>query len=293
MRLLANHGVEGDVHAGPGHRQVSLLAADDIDDMRRMGLHDLKFGDFGENVVVSGLDLSPLGLGSRLRLGASVELSVTQLGKTCHARCSIYDRTGDCIMPRLGLFARVVEGGDLAPGDDAEISKVVGCEIFQVVVLTVSDRCFQGTAPDTAGPAVARRITDALGAHVYALEVLPDERDVIAARLRHFGDGHSIDLVLTVGGSGFAPRDVTPEAVCDVVDRRTPGLDEAMRRASSEETPHAMLSRSISGIRGSTLILGLPGSERAALGNLAAVLPALSHGLSKLRGDRSDCAPAR
>ena len=95
--------------------------------------------------------------------------------------------------------------------------------------------------------------------------------------------------MLAVGGTGFAPRDVTPEAVAAVIERRTPGLDEAMRRASSEKTPHAMLSRAVSGIRGSTLIVSLPGSERAATENLDAILPALGHGLAKLRGDPGDC----
>ena len=113
--------------------------------------------------------------------------------------------------------------------------------------------------------------------------------DQIAARLEHYCDGHSIDLVVTVGGTGFAPRDVTPEAVAAVIKRPTPGLDEAMRRASMEKTSHAMLSRAVSGIRGSTLILSLPGSERGAVENLDAVLPALGHGLAKLRGDPADC----
>ena len=128
---------------------------------------------------------------------------------------------------------------------------------------------------------------------MYAMEVLPDEGDVIAARLRHYSDGHSIDLVISVGGTGFAPRDVMPEAVTAVIERPTPGLDEAMRRASLEKTPHAMLSRAVSGIRKQTLILSVPGSEHGAMENLAAVLPALEHGLRKLRGDPGDCDSTR
>ena len=115
-------------------------------------------------------------------------------------------------------------------------------------------------------------------------------------RLEHYCDGHSIDLVVTVGGTGFAPRDVTPEAVSGVAERLTPGLDEAMRLASLRKTPHAMLSRGVSAIRASTLIVSVPGSERSSTENLEAVLPALGHGLAKLRGDPSDCgrdAPER
>jgi len=124
---------------------------------------------------------------------------------------------------------------------------------------------------------------------VYATAIIPDDVAEVADRLKHYADGHSIDLVVTVGGTGFAPRDVTPEATRQVVERPAPGLDEAMRAASLAKTPHAALSRGNSGIRGATLILNLPGSERAAVENLDAVLKALPHGLAKLRGDPSDC----
>jgi molybdopterin adenylyltransferase len=292
-RFVANHGIEGDAHAGPWHRQVSVLAAEDIEAMRRGALPGLKTGDFAENLVVSGADLGSLGLGSRLRLGSEAELRVTQLGKECHQRCVIYDQTGDCIMPRLGLFARVLRDGTVATGDAVEVLEAVSRQKFQAVILTISDRCSRGEAVDTAGPAVGRLLESSLEAHVYATEIVPDDRDRIAARLRHYSDGHSIDLVLAAGGTGFAPRDVTPEAVTAVIQRPTPGLDEAMRRASLEKTPMAMLSRAVSGIRNGTLIVSLPGSERGAVENLRAILSALEHGLAKLRGDPSDCGPAR
>lgn len=288
-RLIPAHGLEGDAHAGPWHRQVSLLAAADVADMRARGLPGLAPGDFAENLVLAGVDLAPLGLGSVLQIGAEAAVTVTQIGKTCHARCAIYHQTGDCIMPRLGLFARVVTGGTITPGDRVTVVRRVPREHWQAVILTASDRCSRGEATDTAGPAAGRLLQESLPVHLYAQEILPDDRARIADRLRHYGTGHSIDLVLVVGGTGFAPRDVTPEAVADVVDRMTPGLDEAMRSASLARTPHAMLSRAVSGIRGSTLIISLPGSERAATENLRVVLPALDHGLRKLRGDPADC----
>lgn len=289
VRFAANHGIEGDAHAGPWHRQVSVLAAEDIEEMRQRALPGLKDGDFAENLVLSGVDLGALGLGSRLRLGEEAELQVTQLGKQCHQRCAIYTQTGDCIMPRLGLFARVLKAGSVAVGDNAEVIECVPRRVFQAVILTVSDRCSRGEATDTAGPAVARLLTGSIDARVYAAEIIPDDAGRIAERLRHYSDGHSIDLVLAVGGTGFAPRDVTPEAVREVIERFTPGLDEAMRRASLEKTPAAMLSRAVSGIRNNTLIVSLPGSERGAVENLQAIVAALGHGLAKLRGDPSDC----
>ena len=291
--LVENSGIVGDAHAGPWHRQVSLLTAGDVEGMRQKGLPDLKAGDFAENMVVSGIHLEALGLGSRLRVGKDAELVVTQLGKVCHSCCAIYHQTGDCIMPRRGVFARVIAGGTVATGDPVEVLETIPREIFQAVVLTISDRCSHGQAKDTAGPAVARLLAEQLKAHIYKTEIIPDDRPRIAERLKHYCDGHSIDMVVTTGGTGFAPRDVTPEAVAEVIDRPTPGLDEAMRRDSDKKTPHAMLSRGVSGIRGATLVVSLPGSERAAAENLQVVIPALGHGLAKLRGDPSDCGPCR
>ncbi len=292
-QLVENHGLDGDAHAGPWHRQISLLAAESAEGVRQAGIADLQPGDFAENLLVSGVELDALGLGSTLRIGAVAVVSITQIGKTCHAPCIIQAKTGDCIMPRQGLFARVVRGGTIAAGDEVTVLDAVDRARFQAVVLTISDRCSRGAAVDTAGPAVARILQAELGAHLYRAEIIPDEQAQIAARLKHYADGHSLDLVVTAGGTGFAPRDVTPEAVAEVIQRPTPGLDEAMRAASLRQTPHAMLSRACSGIRGGTLILALPGSERAAVDNLRAILPALGHGLAKLRGDPSDCVPAR
>ncbi|MFP4056719.1 MAG: molybdenum cofactor synthesis domain-containing protein [Candidatus Brocadiia bacterium] len=293
-RFVAGHGIEGDAHAGRWHRQVSLLAAEEADAWRRE-LPDLGPGDFAENVLLRGLDVGALGLGSRLRLGDQVELAITQLGKECHGhRCTVFERMGDCLMPRRGLFARVLQGGEAEPGQPAAILERVPREVVQAVVLTVSDRCGRGESADTAGPAVADLLRERLGAHVYSLDVVPDEPDRIRRTLEHYCDGHSIDLVATVGGTGFASRDVTPEATRAVVERPTPGLDEAMRAASLAKTPHAMLSRGASGIRKRTLVVNLPGSQRGAVENLEAILPALPHGIRKLRGDPSPCAaPAR
>ena len=284
----AGHGIVGDAHAGPGHRQVSLLAAEDIA-VARKKLPCLKDGAFAENVITSGVELAGLGLGSRIRIGRGVELSVTQIGKVCHKPCKISQATGECIMPKLGLFARVESPGLVRPGDAVEILQAIPPATFQAVVLTISDRCAAGQAEDTAGPATAELLRAGLGAHIYRPEVLPDDRRKIVDRLTHYCDGHTIDIVATVGGTGFSPSDVTPEATAEVIERPTPGLDEAMRVESMKKTPRAMLSRAGSGIRGRTLIVNLPGSLRGAIENLQAILPALPHGLAKLRGDKSDC----
>lgn len=118
--ILRNHGLEGDAHAGDWHRQVSLLAMESIEKARRMGL-DVTFGDFAENIATAGLDLPNLPLGTRLKLGDSVILEISQIGKECHKKCAIYYQAGDCIMPREGVFAKVIEGGSIACDDEIEI----------------------------------------------------------------------------------------------------------------------------------------------------------------------------
>ncbi|KPJ61480.1 MAG: hypothetical protein AMJ46_02015 [Latescibacteria bacterium DG_63] len=287
--LKVGHGIDGDAHAGDWHRQVSFLSLEDIDEIRTKGL-EVDFGAFAENFVTEAVRLDRCGLGTVFRIGASALVRISQIGKVCHDPCAIFEATGDCIMPRAGLFARVLEGGEVRAGDVVEVVKEIPRETFQAVVLTISTRASQGQLEDTAGPAVKRILEERLGVHLYSLEVLQDDKHQIAERLRHYSDGHSIDLIVTVGGTGLSPDDVTPEATREVIERETPGLAEAMRAASMEKTPHAMLSRGISGIRDRTLIVNLPGSLKGAVENLEAIVPALPHGLEKLRGDTTQCA---
>ncbi len=154
----------------------------------------------------------------------------------------------------------------------------------RVGILTVSDRVTRGEVEDHSGPALAELVEQRwAGAKVVASQVVPDEVEAIQAVLRRWADEERLDLVLTTGGTGFAPRDRTPEATRPLLDREAPGLVVAMLVASLRVTPHAMLSRPAAGIRGRTLIVNLPGSPKAACENLEAILPALPHGLALLR----------
>ncbi len=280
--IIADHGIEGDAHAGHWHRQVSLLNEADVAAMRAKGF-EIAPGAYGENLVVEGLDLESLGIGSLLTIG-DVELEVTQIGKVCHTRCAIYYRSGDCIMPRAGVFTRALTDGMVRPGAPVKVRDRVPREAVQAAVLTVSDSCAAGSAEDSAGPAVADVLRDKLLAHVAWAGIEPDDLDRVEDRLKELA-GRGLDLVLTVGGTGCGARDVTPEATRAVLDKEVPGLAEAMRAASLRLTPHAMLQRGVAGIRRSTLILNLPGSPKGATENLAVVLPALAHAVELLRGD--------
>jgi molybdopterin adenylyltransferase len=278
--IVVEYGMEGDAHAGDWHRQVSLLAHVDIESMRAKGL-TLTPGAFGENLVIDGVDTDELGVGSRLRVGP-VLMELTQIGKVCHTHCAIYYATGDCIMPRTGLFARVLEGGVLHPGMPAQVVCMVPRSLIQAAVITVSDRCAAGKTQDTAGPAVAELLRNKLQACIAWTRTVPDEIDRIAEALTDLCD-RRVDLVITVGGTGIGARDVTPEATRKVIDCELPGLAEAMRATSSKQTPNALLSRAVAGVRRETLIVNLPGSFKAATENLEAILPALPHAVKMLR----------
>ena len=159
--------------------------------------------------------------------------------------------------------------------------------MYTAAVLTVSDRSFRGERPDGAGP-LAASLLEAAGYHVLETALVPDEQpDIEAALIRLSG---LAALVITTGGTGFSPRDVTPEATLAVCERMVPGIPEAMRAASLAVTPRAMLSRAAAGIRGGSLIVNLPGSPKAARENLEAVLPTLEHGLDMLLGGPTDCS---
>lgn len=156
-------------------------------------------------------------------------------------------------------------------------------------ILVTSDKGSRGERLDGSGP-VAAEILRGIGAEIVCQRVVPDDRETIAAALVEMADRLGLDLVVTSGGTGLGPRDCTPEATLQVIDRQVPGLAEAMRREGLKSTPRAMLSRAVAGVRGRTLIVNLPGSPRGVRENLGVILAALPHAVEVLRGEAGDCA---
>jgi len=279
--MIKGQGLKKDAHAGFAHRQVSLLAEESIAKMIAVGL-DVGPGDFAENLTTRGIDLVNLPIGTRLKIGGEPVLRVTQIGKECHNRCAIYYQAGDCVMPKEGIFAEVLTGGNIKVGDRLSVR-----HSYKFGVITASDKGSHGEREDLSGPAV----TDLLLPFGDVIDniIVPDDKDLLANAMRDMA-GQDIDAIFTTGGTGLSPRDVTPEATLEVIDRLVPGIPEAIRRETAAVTAKAMLSRGLAGITGNTLIINLPGSPKAVSECLAVINPVLEHALETLTGRGGECA---
>ena len=301
--LREDHGIEGDAHAGNWHRQVSLLGLEKIEAFRARGA-DVDFGAFGENLIIEGFDFRNLPVGTQFRIGGAevsgepgedaadaggVLLEMTQIGKECHSHCAIFHMVGDCIMPREGVFAKVLKGGEIRPGDEVVEIPPQADRPFTAAWVTLSDKGARGERVDESGPLIGQMVRED-GYEVVEEVLIPDDRETIEKELIRLADQRQVNVIFTTGGTGFAPRDVTPEATEAVCDRMAPGIAEAIRAYSMTKTPRAMLSRAVSGIRGQTLIINLPGSPKAVRESLEFVLPSLRHGLEILLGRAAECA---
>lgn len=285
--FLEDWGIQGDAHAGKWHRQVSLLSHEKIEAFRARGA-EVADGAFGENLVVAGIDFRSLPLGTRFQCN-DVVLKLTQIGKECHNGCTIYQAMGECIMPREGVFARVLKGGEIRVGDEVTLLPPPEDPPLRAAVITLSDKGSRGERQDKSGPLIVEMLT-AAGYVVEETMLLPDEAKALKAQLIRLADGRQVNLILTTGGTGFSPRDITPEATYAVADRNAPGIAEAMRYHSLSITPRGMLSRAASVLRGKTLIVNLPGSPKAVNENLEYILPSLEHGVRIAAGLDGECA---
>jgi len=277
--LMRGGGALGDAHGDTGHRQVSLLADEGMPLLRARGVETTP-GVFGENLRTRGLDLSALTEGRRVRVGDRAVLQVTERARVAGAA-----EGGDGV---AWLFARVVRSGPAAPGDALVTDPSFDRPRFAVV--TLSDRSASGARPDASGALAASILAEALRAPPLATDVLPDDAGLLRRRLMELADEELCDLIVTTGGTGLSPRDVTPEATLAVIDRPVPGVAEAIRAGGLAKTPFAMLSRGVCGQRGSTLIVNLSGSPKAVREQLAILLPVLGHVLATASGVPQDCA---
>ena len=286
IRVIEDYGLEKDAHAGKWHRQVSLLSYEIREQFKQEG-GNVQDGAFGENLLVSGIDFRNYPVGTRFKIG-DVILELTQLGKACHSHCAIYHQVGKCIMPQYGVFTKVIVGGTIKVKDSVEVIENNDTR-FRVAIVTLSDLGSIGKRVDESGPLI-QKIMEENGYNVTSLSLLPDEEKEISDLLINLADRCQNDLILTTGGTGLSPRDVTPEATLKIMTKNVPGISEALRYESMKYTNKAMFSRGVSVIRNETLIINLPGSPKAVQESLDILLSPLKHGLEIMKGRAHNCA---
>ena len=276
-------GIEGDAHAGTWHRQVSLLASEQIDHFGAQLGRSFAPGEFAENITTRGIAVSSANVADRFTIGEA-ELEVTQIGKRCHGNgCAIYQQVGQCVMPKAGIFCRVIRGGAVSPGDTIALCR----RTLLCRVITLSDRAYTGVYADRSGPRVLEFLKgfceETHWRPELTSEILPDNPDRLhQALLAARGDG--LDLVVTTGGTGICPRDCTPDVVEELADKRIPGIMDHIRLTCGTRNPNALLSRSVAAVLGNTLVWVLPGSVRAVEEYLPELLKTLGHAVFTLRG---------
>ncbi len=269
-------GVLGDAHAGEWHRQISLLGLESIDRFRSTTKREINFGDFAENITTQGIELVNTKPGD-LFIGNGVELEVTQIGKSCHGDgCAIYREVGNCVMPKEGIFCRVLKNGNLKAGDELTFYP----KIYKVQVLTLSDRVSNGVYEDKSGPEVINLVKEFFESiswqHTIDYGVIPDDENMLRVHLEKAKD-LNYDLLITTGGTGIGPRDITPDIVKQVMDKEIPGIMEMIRMKYGAEKPNALLSRGVAGLMGNTFVYTLPGSVKAVKEYMTEIVKTQKH----------------
>lgn len=280
---LFEKGVINDAHATLGHRQVSLLSKEKIDEFVARTGKKLNYGDFGENLTVSGIDLGKTAILDVLKINNAI-LEVTQIGKECHGDvCEIFRSVGKCIMPTEGVFCRVVNPDSISVGDIIEYHP----RTLKILILTLSDRAAAGEYEDTAGEKAIELLSDNFAKTNYHYLVhkiiLPDQADYLHKTLLD-RIAQNTDIIFTLGGTGICPKDITPEVVSKICEKTFSGIMDMIRLKHGQQNKAALLSRSIAGIAKKTLIYTLPGSLRATSEYLSEIIPTLEHTFRMLHG---------
>ena len=275
-------GIVNDAHAGSWHRQITLLAKERIDEFSKEIGRKIEFGEFAENITTEGIDLSKVTILDRFKVGR-VELEVTQIGKKCHGdTCAIFREVGKCVMPKEGIFCRVLNGGaNIKPGDVLEYYP----RSLRIAVVTVSDRASRGEYEDLSGPEIVKKAEDFFNDKPWKLSfhnvIIPDDAETIEHEIKLLLNG--FDIIFTTGGTGIGSRDVTPDVVEKLIDKSIPGIMEYIRVKYGAHIPNALLSRSVAGVIEDTLIYALPGSVKAVREYMDEILKTVEHSVFMLK----------
>lgn len=276
-------GIQHDAHAGDWNRQVSLLGIESIGKFEKLMGRKIAYGEFAENITTQGMTLYQLHPLDRF-IFDEVEIEVTQIGKECHGKsCQIFQEVGNCVMPKEGIFARVVKKGRIMAGEKGRLIT----KVFKIKVITLSDRASRGEYMDLSGPEIKASITEFLTElgwdHEIETVIIPDDPMILATTLEVMKE-QGYDFLFTTGGTGIGPRDVTPDIVRKYLDKEIPGVMELIRVKYGMNLPNALLSRGVAGMMGSTLVFTLPGSVKAVKEYLEEIFKVLEHAVYMVRG---------
>jgi molybdopterin adenylyltransferase len=274
-------GVAHDAHAGKWHRQVSLLADESVQRFTHAAGRKIKYGEFAENITTKGLELVNTHPLDRLSIG-DVELEITQIGKECHGTsCAIFKEVGNCVMPKEGIFARVIKNGIVKAGD----SVIYSPRVYKVMIITLSDRASRGEYSDRSGPKIEQNLSSFFETEkwqfVIERKLISDDAEFLRSLLNEARESQ-FDIVITTGGTGIGPRDFTPDAVKPFLDKEIPGIMELIRFKYGSIKPNALLSRAIAGVMKNTLVYTLPGSVKAVEEYMTEITPTLRHSIYML-----------
>lgn len=266
------NGVKGDVHAGT-IRPVSILGTDHIDLFKKLtGSRDFNYGEFAENITVNGMGNLKTSVFDSFQTRL-VELEIIKIGKPFHDKFRV---AGNYLMPKIGIFCRVKKQGKIKPGDILSYHP----KIFQILIITLSDRASKGEYEDKSGPKI-KELTESFFNKIewkYKIKslVIPDNPEELKSLLKQAKHDNT-DIVITTGGTGIGPRDFTPEVVKSLIDKEIPGIMEMIRFKYGQENPNALLSRGIAGVMNQTLIYALPGSVKAVNEYMNEIVKTLQH----------------
>ena len=285
--LISGFGLKGDAHAGDWHRQVSLLSYESIEKMKKNNPKIIfNNGDFAENIITKGIDLKKIPIGTEFKIGDKAILKVTQIGKECHFGCKIKQKIGYCIMPKEGIFAKILLGGIIKKNDKVTFFKnnnKYSNNKYSFGVLTVSDSCFKNKKEDLSREVIKTNIENNIGKKLYldSYNIVPDDNK-IEENLKKWIYERNINLIFTTGGTGFSDRDVTPDVTKKIIDKNIPGIPEIMRIGTLKYNKYSILSRGVAGIKNKTLIINLPGNSFACKECINSIYHILEHSLDIL-----------
>jgi len=273
--IISTSGIENDAHSGNWHRQVSMLSTQSIAKSEEKAKRKINFGEFAENLTISGMNLVATAPLDRF-INNDVKLEVTQIGKKCHgSTCAIFNEVGECVMPKEGIFCRVVHGGSIRAGDEGTYEP----KIFKVHIITLSDRASQGVYEDLSGKRIAEITETFFVEKKRQIEIqktlIPDDAVFLEQLLKDSVGKY--DIIITTGGTGIGPRDFTPDVVKPMLEKEIPGIMDMIRLKYGMQKPNALVSRSVAGVTGKTLIFTLPGSVKAVEEYMTEITNMLEH----------------